>query len=375
MQTSSGIVASNFTDNSISSIVLSDLCYNSITDSRITLNTNDVVYNSPLYHTFYVNNSNVLTIGENDIDVYGNIVSVADITTIGNINCNTLNSIGISNYLTNNILTDNSIGDIVVDNVCYADVVDPRITLNVNDTNITAPTNLNLKVGNTTIATLNSTQTQDNFTVNGVISADTIGATTISANSFLLASVAQILVSLDVPVITNHYNSTQIDDLLTAKQDTTTGLTNLLTTALCQYPNHLTINELQITEPSEALRVSGNSNFDGDVNITGSLTAGSITPPYFCAGKVNSTGSIQTSEGRIGFTVIKTGTGVYQINFNSANPDINYIIMITVNSGADGSGRVANYGSVSVNSFTVYVKGGSGLTTAYDRSFCFIVAP
>ncbi len=178
-----------------------------------------------------------------------------------------------------------------------------------------------------------------------------------------------------MPVITSHYNSTQVDDLLAAKQDTTTGLTNLLTTALCQYPNHLTRNELQITEPSEARRVAGNSNFDGDVNITGSLTAGSITPPYFCAGKVNATGSIQTSEGRIGFTVLKTGTGVYQINFNSANPDINYIIMITVNSGADGSGRVANYRNVLLNSFTVYVKGGSGLTTASDRSFCFIITP
>ncbi len=162
LQTSSGISASNLIDNSITSIVLSDICYNSIADARLTLNTNDVIYNSPLYHTFNVNNSNVFTIGENDIDVYGNIVSVADISTIGNINCNTLNSIGISNYLTNNILTDNSIGGIVVDNVCYADVIDPRITLNVNDTNITAPTNLNLKVGNATVATLNSTQTQDN---------------------------------------------------------------------------------------------------------------------------------------------------------------------------------------------------------------------
>ncbi len=111
LQTSGGIVASNFTDNSISSIVLSDICYNSVIDPRITLNSNDVIYNSPLYHTFNVNNSNVRTIGGNDIDVYGNIVSVADITTIGNINCNTLNGIGISNYLTNSILTDNSIGE------------------------------------------------------------------------------------------------------------------------------------------------------------------------------------------------------------------------------------------------------------------------
>ena len=316
LQTSSGISASNLIDNSITSIVLSDICYASIADARLTFNTNDVIYNSPLYHTFNVNNSNVFTIGENDIDIYGNIVSVANISTIGNIDCNTLDSVGISSYLTNNILTDNSIGDIVVDDVCYSDVIDPRITLNVNDTSITAPTTLNLKIGNTTVATLNSTQTQDNFTVNGVISADVVGASTISANSFLLASVAQILVSLDVPTITNHYNSTQVDDLLVTKQDTTTGLTNLLATALCQYNGHLTINELQITEPTEALRVAGNGNFDGDVNITGNLTAGTITSPYFCAGKVNATGSIQTSEGRIGFTVLKTGTGVYQIQFN-----------------------------------------------------------
>ncbi len=89
LQTNSVLVASNLTDNSISSIVLSFVCYNSIIDPRITLDTNDVIYSSPLYHTFNVNNSNVLTIGENDIDIYGNIVSVADISTIGNINCNT----------------------------------------------------------------------------------------------------------------------------------------------------------------------------------------------------------------------------------------------------------------------------------------------
>ncbi len=121
--------------------------------------------------------------------------------------------------------------------------------------------------------------------------------------------------------------------------------------------------------------MSGDSNFEGHVEITGSLTAGSIMSPFFCAGKVNSTGSIQTSEGRVGFTVVKTGTGVYQINFDSANPDINYLILITVNSGSDGSGRVANYGSVTVNSFIVYIKGGSSINTAYDRSFCFFVAP
>ncbi len=145
LQTSTGLVESNLTDNSINSIVLTSISYSTIADPRITLDLNDVIYNSPLYHTFNVNNSNIMTISENDIDIYGNIVSVADITTIGNITCGTLNSVGISSYLTNNILTDNSIGDIVVDNVAYSDVLDPRITLSVNDTSITAPTNLNLK--------------------------------------------------------------------------------------------------------------------------------------------------------------------------------------------------------------------------------------
>ena len=48
LQTSTGLVESNLTDNSINSIVLTSISYSTIADPRITLDLNDVIYNSSI---------------------------------------------------------------------------------------------------------------------------------------------------------------------------------------------------------------------------------------------------------------------------------------------------------------------------------------
>ena len=133
---SSDFSSSNLTDNSITDIVLTDLCYSNTLDKRITFNIDSTTIN--------INNSNVITFEETEIQINENVNSIADITTIGNISCSTLGGNSLTNYILNSNFTDDSIGDIVLENVSFASTTDQRLTLSLNNTYITAPTNLYL---------------------------------------------------------------------------------------------------------------------------------------------------------------------------------------------------------------------------------------
>ncbi len=369
------------------------------------LGSTGITYNAPSFgHTFNVNSNSIFFIGEEDIQVQGNIVSIAGITTIGNMSCATLGGISMSNYITSTNMTDNSIGDIVLENICYNDVGDQRLMMTASNTFIKAPTNLYMKINGTTVGTLTSTDftlvgnlTASNIynkteiddlltgyiatdatsiTLSGSITAGNITTTGImSTSSDLYATNAYITGFLAPGSITGYYNSTDTDTLLDAKQDTSTSLTNLIATAtaLCQYSGHLTVNEIQVSEPTEALRVSGDTNLDGDVNITGALYVNSYaTSPFFCCGKVNSSGTKVSSYGRIGFTSARTTAGTFTITFDSEHSSADYVIQLCVNAATDTGGRTADYASAATTGFTVYIRNGA---TEFDRTFMFSVYP
>ena len=93
----------------------------------------------------------------------------------------------------------------------------------------------------------------------------------------------------------------------------------------------LKINEIPMTDPTEALRVARDNNFDADVNITGSLTVSGDIKPFYCAGKASLTGVIVSNVGKVGFTVIKTGSKQYQITMDLAHSsEADYSILLTV---------------------------------------------
>ena len=86
---SSDFTSSNLTDNSITDIVLTDLCYSNTLDKRITFNIDSTTIN--------INNSNVITFEETEIQINENVNSIADIATIGNISCSTLGGYSFTN--------------------------------------------------------------------------------------------------------------------------------------------------------------------------------------------------------------------------------------------------------------------------------------
>jgi hypothetical protein len=56
--------------------------------------------------------------------------------------------------------------------------------------------------------------------------------------------------------------------------------------------------------------------------------------PFFCCGTIATNGSIISSRGRVGFTVSKPGTGVYDIAFASAYPsggDFTFVVSCNEN--------------------------------------------
>ncbi len=132
---------------------------------------------------------------------------------------------------------------------------------------------------------------------------------------------------------------------------------------------------------------TSSTSFADSAFITNSLTVGSITgyytstevdtlvatSPFYCAGKVNSTATINVSSGRVGFSVVRNSTGYYTITFDTAHTTSEYIINLAVNSASDGSGRTINYAAASMNGFSVYIKGGASGTTPYDRTCMFSV--
>ncbi len=139
----------------------------------------------------------------------------------------------------------------------------------------------------------------------------------------------------------NTYTQSQTDTLLTAKQDTTTGLTNLLSTALCQYNNHLTINEIQASEPSEALRVYGDTHLDGNLECTGTLTLNSvsISNNIFCGGALAGGAVLYYyTFGRVSFTYTRNAAGDYTITFAEAHPVGSAWFPYSLNSSEDQNG-------------------------------------
>ncbi len=177
----------------------------------------------------------------------------------------------------------------------------------------------------------------------------------------------------------NTYTQSQTDTLLTAKQDTTTGLTNLLSTALCQYNNHLTINEIQASEPSEALRVYGDTHLDGNLECTGTLTLNSvpISNKIFCGGALAGGAVLYYyTFGRVSFTYTRNSSGDYTITFAEAHPVGSAWFPYSLNSSEDQNGDLTYaYSDRDLTTSTdLYVKTVkfSSPTTLTQCNFSFI---
>jgi hypothetical protein len=68
----------------------------------------------------------------------------------------------------------------------------------------------------------------------------------------------------------------------------------------------------------------------GTVTIGGNSALTSAYNPFHCAGRANSAGTQVCSTGKYNFTITKSGIGTYLINYNTAYPNSNYVINVTV---------------------------------------------
>ncbi len=110
-------------------------------------------------------------------------------------------------------------------------------------------------------------------------------------------------------------------------------------------------------------------HFYGDIQLEGEINTGSDDAdmkPYIY-GYVNSNGNVQASSSTSGFTVTKTGTGIYEISFsNNINSD-EYIVLTTSNASFINCGV-----NKQNNQFTVYTRRVSS-NSLEDASFNFVV--
>jgi hypothetical protein len=73
---------------------------------------------------------------------------------------------------------------------------------------------------------------------------------------------------------------------------------------------------------------------ESDLHVTGNISYGTLTSPFWVAGKVDGSSlQVLSSKGQTGFTVVREtdfDTGVYKIIFDEAHPDCDeYVINIT----------------------------------------------
>ncbi len=71
ISSTSDLSVSNLTDNSITDLVLTNLCYLTTTDTRLTLTSSGNIFNAPSYgHRFQFNSTDKFFIGEEETNIY-----------------------------------------------------------------------------------------------------------------------------------------------------------------------------------------------------------------------------------------------------------------------------------------------------------------
>ena len=211
-----------------------------------------------------------------DIQFNTNFVCIGDVYCGGNIAPTNLNGIAIGNYLTTTSLTDGSITDIVTTNIGFSYLSDLRLNFTSDETNFNTPVRFVFRVNSTEVGTWDS----NNLTLQGGLtgyytSAQTDSAITAGLSSYYTSTYINSNYYTSAQIDNSNYTKTETDNLLDGKQDTSNSLTNLLATALCQYSGHVTINEIQGSEPSESLRVSGDTRLGGALEVTGTTSCNS----------------------------------------------------------------------------------------------------
>ena len=116
--------------------------------------------------------------------------------------------------------------------------------------------------------------------------------------------------------------------------------------------------------------------------ITNQINA-ALPNAFYCAGLVSATGSILSTTGSESYTVNKTGTGIYNITFNTttARASADYPIILTARDQSGSSnGTVddvnARYRDRSTTGFYVRTRrddNASTAGTAFDCEFSFMV--
>ena len=107
----------------------------------------------------------------------------------------------------------------------------------------------------------------------------------------------------------------------------------------------------------------------GNLNITGNITA-SNSNPFYIGGKVSGGGSIISSKGKIGFSVVKSSIGVFVITPTIAFGNTNYLINISCQYGGGTGSYIVFTKSLIASAFTVITMINS---IYYDCIFHFTV--
>jgi hypothetical protein len=93
----------------------------------------------------------------------------------------------------------------------------------------------------------------------------------------------------------------------------------------------LTVEGELRTDTIRARDVNGTTSVS-KLAVTGSLTVGGLAVtgnPFWCAGKVGSTGAVLANLGRVSFTTAKTSLGQWTVTFATPHPSANNVVVIT----------------------------------------------
>jgi hypothetical protein len=115
------------------------------------------------------------------------------------------------------------------------------------------------------------------------------------------------------------------------------------------YINGVETHNVRSNGASQAT-IDDNLVVTGNVTINGSLINYN---PFWVAGKVDPNAVVLVSKGKVGFTVTRTATGNYRVDFNSAHPNgSNYVISIA----SDATNYWLDISSTTSSSFLVALR-------------------
>ncbi len=225
-------------------------------------------------------------------------------------------------------LTDNSITDIVLSNLWYSSTSDVRISFDADQTILDSTSSVFLRANNSTV--LSCYETYVGLNVDLISNSDITATGNISCGTLNAINIDDYLTS--DTLTNNDITELVIDSSVCWASTSNPRLTLASTSSSLDAPSNvkINVNSTEVIDVSSS-EVTLNQNLSAPNVYTKTEVDDEITTnnSIYCGGFISSTGAINRSTGKVGFTVDKTATGKYTLTYDTSRSFSNSVVVAT----------------------------------------------